>query len=36
MGRNKISYKIILSSMGKQMGVLGKYTKKDIAIAEFN
>lgn len=36
MGRKKISYKIILSSKGKQMGVLGKYTKKDIAIAEFN
>lgn len=36
MGRNKISYKIILSSKGKQMGVLGKYTKKDMAIAEFN
>lgn len=36
MGRNKISYKIILSSKGKQMGVLGKYTQKDMAIAEFN
>lgn len=36
MGRQKISYKIILSSKGKQMGVLGKYTKKDMAIAEFN